>query len=113
MIRWPDFHLLALVALLLPLTATAHGGGLEANGCRRDRRNGGYHCHRSSNQPDQVRSAARAISAPDPGASNRVSGARAFVDCAEARAAGAAPVRKGQAGYGTHLDRDHDGIGCE
>lgn len=27
--------------------------------------------------------------------------------------AGAAPVRAGQAGYGRHLDRDGDGIGCE
>ena len=25
----------------------------------------------------------------------------------------AAPVRVGDPGYGTHLDRDRDGIGCE
>ncbi|WP_369010294.1 excalibur calcium-binding domain-containing protein, partial [Salmonella enterica] len=31
----------------------------------------------------------------------------------EARAAGAAPVRAGEPGYGPHLDRDGDGIGCE
>ncbi|KFF58331.1 hypothetical protein JF66_19355 [Cryobacterium sp. MLB-32] len=30
-----------------------------------------------------------------------------------ARAAGAAPVHVGDAGYGRHLDRDGDGIGCE
>ncbi|MEN0030923.1 MAG: excalibur calcium-binding domain-containing protein, partial [Pseudomonadota bacterium] len=30
-----------------------------------------------------------------------------------ARAAGAAPVRRGDPGYGPHLDRDNDGIGCE
>ena len=36
-----------------------------------------------------------------------------FRNCTEARAAGAAPVRVGQPGYGTHLDRDRDGIGCE
>ena len=29
------------------------------------------------------------------------------------RAAGAAPVYRGQPGYGPHLDRDNDGIGCE
>lgn len=37
----------------------------------------------------------------------------AFRNCAQARAAGAAPVRVGQAGYGPHLDRDGDGIACE
>ncbi|MEX5719201.1 excalibur calcium-binding domain-containing protein [Geodermatophilus maliterrae] len=29
------------------------------------------------------------------------------------RPAGAAPVRAGQPGYGRHLDRDGDGVGCE
>lgn len=36
-----------------------------------------------------------------------------YKNCAAARAAGAAPVRVGQPGYGKHLDRDGDGIGCE
>ena len=30
-----------------------------------------------------------------------------------ARAAGAAPVHRGDPGYGSHLDREGDGIGCE
>jgi endonuclease YncB( thermonuclease family) len=34
-------------------------------------------------------------------------------NCAEARNAGAAPVYRGEPGYGTHLDGDNDGIGCE
>ncbi|WP_343239127.1 excalibur calcium-binding domain-containing protein [Stenotrophomonas sp.] len=38
---------------------------------------------------------------------------RPFANCAEARAAGAAPVRRGEPGYGPHLDRDNDGVGCE
>ncbi|WP_135212125.1 excalibur calcium-binding domain-containing protein [Vitreimonas flagellata] len=38
---------------------------------------------------------------------------RPFENCDAARAAGAAPVRRGQDGYGAHLDRDGDGIGCE
>ncbi len=37
----------------------------------------------------------------------------AYRNCAAARAAGAAPVYRGQPGYGPHLDRDNDGIGCE
>ncbi|MFF2244268.1 excalibur calcium-binding domain-containing protein [Arthrobacter sp. NPDC058130] len=36
-----------------------------------------------------------------------------YSNCAEARAAGAAPVYSGEPGYGSHLDRDHDGVGCE
>ncbi|MFN3667882.1 MAG: excalibur calcium-binding domain-containing protein [Brevundimonas sp.] len=32
---------------------------------------------------------------------------------AAARAAGAAPVRRGDPGYGRHLDRDNDGVGCK
>lgn len=36
-----------------------------------------------------------------------------FKNCAAARAAGAAPVHRGEPGYGPHLDRDNDGIGCE
>ncbi len=36
-----------------------------------------------------------------------------FESCADARAAGAAPVRRGDPGYGPHLDRDGDGSACE
>lgn len=36
-----------------------------------------------------------------------------FKNCTEARAAGAAPVHRGDAGYAKHLDRDGDGIGCD
>jgi hypothetical protein len=36
-----------------------------------------------------------------------------YKNCTAARAAGAAPVYAGQPGYGSHLDRDRDGIGCE
>lgn len=36
-----------------------------------------------------------------------------YKNCTEARAAGAAPISQGQPGYGKHLDRDGDGIGCD
>jgi len=36
-----------------------------------------------------------------------------YTNCAAARDAGAAPVHRGEPGYGSHLDRDDDGIGCE
>ncbi|GAA4198030.1 DUF1524 domain-containing protein [Microbacterium oryzae] len=36
-----------------------------------------------------------------------------YENCAAARADGAAPVRRGDDGYGPHLDRDGDGVACE
>ncbi|SDB86226.1 Excalibur calcium-binding domain-containing protein [Sanguibacter gelidistatuariae] len=36
-----------------------------------------------------------------------------YKNCTAARDAGAAPVYRGDPGYGKHLDRDNDGIGCE
>ena len=36
-----------------------------------------------------------------------------YANCAAARAAGAAPVHRGDPGYGRHLDRDGDGVACE
>ena len=36
-----------------------------------------------------------------------------YKNCAAARAAGAAPIRKGRPGYRAGLDRDGDGVACE
>ncbi|WP_127782546.1 DUF1524 domain-containing protein [Rhodococcus sp. X156] len=36
-----------------------------------------------------------------------------FASCAAARAAGAAPVHRGEPGYSSKIDRDGDGVGCE
>nr|WP_304608764.1 excalibur calcium-binding domain-containing protein [Glycomyces amatae] len=36
-----------------------------------------------------------------------------YENCDAARAAGAAPVYAGHPGYGSHLDRDGDGVACE
>ncbi|WP_234027616.1 excalibur calcium-binding domain-containing protein [Aurantiacibacter arachoides] len=36
-----------------------------------------------------------------------------FRNCSDARAQGAAPVRSGDPGYSSKLDRDGDGVGCE
>ena len=79
--------------------AWAHGGGLAADGCHNDRKNGGRHCHGESQSP--------------PRAQQVIGGSAPFLNCTAARAAGAAPVRAGQPGYGRHLDRDGDGVGCE
>lgn len=36
-----------------------------------------------------------------------------FRNCDAVWAAGAGPIRRGDPGYGGHLDRDGDGVGCE
>ena len=40
-------------------------------------------------------------------------GGHTFRDCSEARAAGHSSIPRGTYGFGPHLDRDGDGIGCE
>lgn len=53
--------------------------------------------------------AARAAAPAAPAGGARVS----YANCTAAREAGAAPVYRGEPGYGSHLDRDDDGVGCE
>lgn len=98
----------ALIALAVPLTSSAHSGGLDKNGCHTNRKTGDYHCHRGASIAPRSIESPRNNLAPWPAGSNRP-----FANCAEARAAGAAPVRRGEPGYGPHLDRDNDGVGCE
>lgn len=86
---------LALPVLILSTPfAMAHSGGLDANGCHNQSSTGQYHCHR-----------AQAPQSPSNGFS--------FRNCTAARAAGYSNIRAGTYGYGLHLDRDRDGIGCE
>jgi hypothetical protein len=88
----------ALATLATPTASGAHPGGLNREGCHNNRRTGDYHCHGASRAPQVLQA---------------TGGSGAFRNCAAARAAGAAPVRRGDPGYGPHLDRDNDGIGCE
>lgn len=37
--------LASLLLAVFSLTAQAHGGGLDKNGCHHDRKTGTYHCH--------------------------------------------------------------------
>ncbi|WP_337957157.1 excalibur calcium-binding domain-containing protein [Hyphomonas atlantica corrig.] len=103
----------AILLMLLPTTgeALAHGGGLNAQGCHTNRKTGDYHCHGKTSS-----SSATPAPRPQRATTNTLPPApqvRAFRNCSEARAAGAAPVRRSDPGYGPHLDRDNDGIGCE
>lgn len=102
---------IAAASFLLPIEVSAHSGGLNAEGCHNNRKTGDYHCHRGSAKP----AAAPAYESPYRTDLNATSGStgRAFANCSEARAAGAAPVRRGDPGYSGKLDRDGDGVGCE
>lgn len=114
--------LAAINLLVLPLAAFAHGGGLNADGCHTNRKTGDYHCHRAqparateSVAPTALFAAPSSSQSTTPSRSNAAAATRttAYRNCTEARNAGAAPVKRGDPGYGSHLDRDNDGVGCE
>jgi hypothetical protein len=106
---------LVLLLALFTQGAWAHGGGLDKHGCHTNRKTGDYHCHRGAANPQPTPRANDKPNnlAPPSGASAERSGSRPFRNCAEARAAGAVPVHRGDPGYGPHLDQDDDGVGCE
>jgi hypothetical protein len=88
--------------------AFSHPGGLNGEGCHNNRKTGDYHCHgggKSSGASSSKASTKRSYGA--------LGSTSSYRNCSAARAAGAAPVRVGEAGYGRHLDRDGDGVGCE
>ena len=94
--------LLSIIYFALSSFATsAHPGGLGADGGHSPRTLGGRLCHGGYSRP-----------APKPQRFTS-DGAAFYATCSAARAVGAAPVRRGDPGYASHLDRDGDGIGCE
>ena len=56
---------------------------------------------------------AQAAPAPAPVPPAPAPAAVFYANCAAVRAAGAAPIRRGQPGYSSKLDRDGDGVACE
>ena len=97
----------ASMILIVPVAAGAHPGGLNAQGCHNNRKTGDYHCHRRGGG-----------SAPAPAPRRQPqtlssSGSVYYANCSEARAAGAAPLRRGEPGYRPAMDRDNDGVACE
>ena len=102
------WFLFAISAVSFASGAEAHSGGLNAEGCHNNRKTGDYHCHGGRSAPLPMRPPARSESL-------RAFGGEVayFANCAAARAAGVAPLRRGDAGYRPGLDRDSDGIACE
>ena len=92
--------LAAIVAFIaMPSSSSAHGGRTAADGCHNDRKNGGRHCHNGGTKKAKP--------------SNSTGRQVYYANCDAARAAGPTPIRRGQKGYGRHLDRDNDGLACE
>ncbi|MDK9300619.1 excalibur calcium-binding domain-containing protein, partial [Propionibacterium freudenreichii] len=61
-------------------------------------------------QPAQVPQQQQANPAPAP---VQQQPATYYKNCAAVRAAGAAPLHRGQPGYSSNLDKDGDGVACE
>jgi hypothetical protein len=106
--------------------AEAHSGGTDSQGCHNDRQNGGYHCHaqrqatyispRQQVETQSYQTAETYYKQAKPLYSNQATPLYSnsfYPNCSTARAAGAAPIYRGQAGYASHLDRDNDGVACE
>lgn len=100
---------MAVATVVWVSPAQAHPGGLNRDGCHNNRKTGDYHCHRPGGSTS--RGSATAPSVTGPSVTGPAPGA--YRNCTEARAAGAAPIRAGEPGYGQHLDRDGDGVACE
>ncbi|WP_456953364.1 excalibur calcium-binding domain-containing protein [Lysobacter sp. HA35] len=100
----------SLAILLLPTLAQSHPGALNAEGCHNNRKTGEYHCHRGNGSGNSSSRVPTQSFAPT---GRGAAGSRPFANCSEARAAGAAPVHRGDPGYAPKLDRDNDGVGCE
>ena len=82
--------------------ANAHGGGLNASGLPQRPQARGI-----SLSPRATRSSA------GPCGQRARQSSQSYANCTAAYAAGAAPLRRGDTGYGAHLDRDGDGLACE
>lgn len=95
------------LSLAIPPPVLAHGGGLNAEGCHNDRKNGGYHCHGGGRAAAPATARQIKRSAPTGQGQGLVSGGGTYyANCTAARDAGAAPVRRGDPGYSSRLDRD-------
>ncbi|WP_205631863.1 excalibur calcium-binding domain-containing protein [Paraurantiacibacter namhicola] len=92
--------LLAIVASAQPVDA--HPGGVNKEGCHKNRKTGEYHCHGS-------RRSRQILAAP----ARRSDGSVYYRNCDAVRVAGKAPLRRGDPGYRAGLDRDNDGLACE
>lgn len=91
-----------LIFLFISNCANAHGGRTNSQGCHNQKSTGGYHCHNGGSSTPKLNAALKAQGV-----------SKYYRNCSSARAAGAAPIKRGEPGYARHLDRDGDGLACE
>ena len=81
------------------------GGHLDRDGdgvaCEPSNRDAGSVARKPKPQPKQT-------TTPKPSGKSTY-----YENCTAVRKAGADPIKKGQPGYGRHLDRDNDGVACD
>ncbi len=99
------------VTLLFSFVATAHPGGLNAEGCHNDRQRGEYHCHGQAAEKVQRPAPTAPLNLISPQQESTANcGSKRYckemVSCAEA-------VHYLYTCGITRLDRDRDGIPCE
>lgn len=95
--------LFALSVVSVPTIAEAHGGRTAADGCHNDKKAGTRHCHGTKSKPKKY----------VPKTSYQGTSDVYYANCTAAKKAGKSNIRRGQPGYGSHLDRDSDGVACE
>lgn len=117
--------------------AAAHGGRLDSKGCHHDRKNGGYHCHRSSGSTPTTASKPVAsirrtpspqvpqiyypsqVPSPQPDHERPVENppteaARFFFStCSQARSIGKRDLKTVADGYRSELDSNGNGVACD
>lgn len=111
----------AVFCFLVSAPSDAHPGGLNSQGCHNNRKTGDYHCHGGASTGTQSSSRIRPLGnqngydrpSAHPNSLKMLSSDAYYPNCASARAAGVAPLRRGDAGYRPGLDRDGDGRACE
>jgi micrococcal nuclease len=73
----------------------------------------GFHDEAAAKPAPTTQPTKKPIPSQTPSANTETSGDVYYKNCTAAKAAGAAPIHKGDPGYSTKLDRDGDGIACE
>ena len=101
-------RLAALLVLSSVLSAFAHGGGTDANGCHTNRKTGDYHCHGGRQvSPEPSRSFTPSSSATSSGFT-----CEGKTVCREMKSCAEAYFYLTTCGV-SRLDRDNDGVPCE
>ena len=90
-----------IILFAAPSTIFAHSGRTNAEGCHNNRKSGDYHCHHSPRSLNRYKNKSGESSSQTE-SSGEFDNSGAYRNCDEARAAGAAPIKRGEPGYGSH-----------